>query len=157
MHPNLQSMTDKQFLMRGKLISHIIFLERCIDEYIVKYFCNEEEKRLELMRVIISTKKITLDSKKEVLLYLIKNYAPELKKEYPTLNADLTDIIEERNRLAHYVLSATKEEIENYDGVVRLANFKNDIEIVLYDDDRINKLDDKVQKYIAVIHKLVNS
>src|SRR5689334_22576069 len=106
MNPKLKSMTDKQFLMRGKLISHIIFLERCIDEYIVKYFCDTGEKRLELMKVIISTRKITLDNKKEVFLYLIKKYEPKFKTEHPTLNADLTDIIEERNRLAHYVLSA---------------------------------------------------
>lgn len=152
---NLVAMMQKSFAVRGKLISDIIYLERSIDEYLARYFCDDADKRTDLMKTILCTRKITLDNKKEVFLFLLKKVNPDWLLKYPTVNADLNDLIEERNRFAHYILNSNETNVDNYTGDFELINFKNNIEIKPYNDIRISELEIKIEKYIKAINELL--
>lgn len=152
---NLVAMMQKSFSVRGKLISDIIYLERSIDEYLARYFCDDSDKITDIMKTILCTRKITLDNKKEVFLYLLKKVNPEWLLKHPTVNADLVDLIEERNRFAHYILNSNETNVDNYIGDFELINFKNNIEIKSYNDNRIKSLETKIEKYIKSLNVLI--
>ena len=67
--------------VRGVIINEIILLERLMDEYISEYFCVDIDKRMELMDIIVSTKRITFESKSQILRTILERRKHASKTE----------------------------------------------------------------------------
>lgn len=99
---------------RGVLINHIIFLERLMDRYISEYFCSTKEKAAELLDLILCTRRITFESKSEVLRVALDKNFPQKEKENTETRKEFQYIAEERNKLAHYLLDSSPLAVQIY-------------------------------------------
>jgi len=99
---NLAKWDDVIFL-RGLVISHTIEVEAKLNEFFTEYFEILEEE-LEHFDLILEGTAISLEGKKQALIKIIDKKIKEKKKgwgEFKTLNADIKNIQDERNILAH--------------------------------------------------------
>lgn len=134
--------------IRGYFINEIISLERLIDQFIAKSITTDVDMQHELVAVIFGTKRIGFESKRRILIFILKKYHQELNKANPTVGADLKKIEDYRNTFAHCVLDTTPESIENVkNGKIGFIEIENDIHIVYYEQEELNNLRDMVSKY----------
>jgi len=142
---------------RGIVIQAVIILERAIDIYLANYFCIDK-KRNEIMELILIPR-MSLDSKKQVLDYILKKQ-PALLQAYPTLLKDLDEIIEQRNRYAHYMhLSLdyhTKyDELPIFKGDFVLQKTKNDHKAFVISESEFDELEALIKKCTIFISDLL--
>ena len=116
--------------VRGAVLGECITMERLMDEYISDYFCPEPNKKAELMDIVICTKRITFESKAQILRCILDKKDLNNKKENKKIFNDLIDIAEKRNMLAHYMSDATDQAIINY------LNDKETITLLKFDKIR---------------------
>ena len=140
---------------RGSVLNEIITLERLMDNYISSYFCDTEEKRKELMALIMCTERITFDSKRQVFETIMQRRHPEVySKNKKTLNY-LSNIMQERNKLAHYMLMYSEDAANGLDNKeFTLVRFKNVVTHEVFGEPRITELINKVHKCMEIIINL---
>lgn len=144
---------------RGVLINHIILLERLMDTYLSKYFCHSEEKAVELMDLIMSTRRITFDSKAQVLKTILEKEFPEKKKENQELGKDFQKIAEERNMLAHYFLDVSEDCINRFlldRSTFTLLKIEKGRTHEIFDYQRVMELGNLVVNYTDYLANLIN-
>jgi tRNA G18 (ribose-2'-O)-methylase SpoU len=152
-----QEYTKIAFLRRGSIINEAILLERQIDTYISKHFCKDEEKQKELMELIICTDRITFSSKHQVLKVLLEKYNPEFLKVNENILKDITTIIEHRNIFAHYWLVTSDEMVKwAAEGKTVFIRFKNTIDYIEYDKDKMAEIFNKITRAIKLFIALAN-
>ncbi len=154
-----QNYTAQASQIRGVLINHIILLERLMDSYISKYFCQTEEKATELMDLIISTKRITFESKAQVFKTILDKVLPERKNDNQKLAKDFQFIAGERNMLAHYFLDITQPSVDRYktDGsTITSLKIEKTRTSEIFDFERVKKLGDIVDSYNTYIIEILN-
>jgi hypothetical protein len=145
--------TNAAFYRRGLVINETIFLERAIDDFISSYFCQDSDKKRELMELIIYTNRMIFENKVQVLKFLLERHNPDVLKSSPTfINDILQKIIPERNIFAHYWL-VTSTELTDYlkENKTVVVRYKNTIDHLEYDDNRISELMALIGKCIRVM------
>lgn len=143
---------------RGVLINQIILLERLIDSYISKYFCDSQDKATELMDMILATRRMSFDGKAEVFRAILDKLHPEKKKENSATAKDLKFIIEERNMLAHYFLDVSPDILNNFSETnltFTLLKIEKTRTKEIYDSKRIIKIGDTTVHYINAINEML--
>ncbi|QGW28411.1 hypothetical protein [Phnomibacter ginsenosidimutans] len=143
---------------RGVLINQIILLERLIDSYISKYFCNTQDKATELMDMILATRRMTFDGKADVFRTILDKLYPEKKKENSTIAKDLKFIIEERNMLAHYFLDVSPDILNSFsetNSAFTLLKIEKTRTREVFDFKRIIKIGDTTVHYINAINEML--
>jgi hypothetical protein len=124
---NMRELMTLSEFCRGSIISELVYLERHVDEFLSRYFCgNNNDKRRDLFQLILATKRMTFNGKKEAIGYILKNNYKQFIEEHPEFLDTFEKIIPERNRMAHYMLDTSHNCVENYnkDGVFKLVNFE---------------------------------
>jgi hypothetical protein len=124
-----------------------------MDDFIATAFSDNQDKKLELIEMLIS-EGMTYSSKVKVVLRLIRKHIPdeqERTKRFPGLKKQLTDIADERNIFAHQILylNLTTEQIASFD--ICLVNFKDLNKVVCYTTKDIVGVLERVQKYIELL------
>jgi hypothetical protein len=121
-------------IIRGKIIEQAIYIERFIDYYIANYFCGDKRKSFELIDIIISTNKITFDSKLEVFKTITEKYNNQFLINNPQLINRIRKIIQVRNVFAHHQAYLGDEALEKYEyqDVYTFIKFKNDTVVLEY-------------------------
>jgi hypothetical protein len=146
---DIQNILVKAAYLRGSFINDTILLERVIDEFICRHFCSEENKKVELLESLMSTKRITFDSKLAVAKFIIDNHYPEFDEKYPNYKKDITDIITHRNVFAHFLLDTSDDGVEKMKlGGIQFLKFEKKTIPVLYDDLQIKEIDKKIRMYV---------
>jgi len=140
-------------MVRGDVINYTILLERLMDDFIATAFSDNQDKKLELIEMLIS-EGMTYSSKVKVVLRLIRRHIPDENKRtkrFPGLKKQLTDIADERNVFAHQILylNLTKEQMAAFD--ICLVNFKDLDKVVCYTTKDIVGVLERVQKYIDLL------
>ncbi len=64
----------------GEIISRTVNLERIIDTMIASYFCHDDTKRDELLKLVLCTERITFESKRQVLKWIFETYDNSILK-----------------------------------------------------------------------------
>ena len=103
---------------RGELINQTIMLERAMDSFLAKYFCNDTAKETELLEIFLSTTHVTFFAKQEVIMIILKKHIPEFVLAYPDVEKDLKEIMEERNIVAHSVLDFSDVNSNNKNSLI---------------------------------------
>jgi hypothetical protein len=114
---------------RGAFIHTMTLLESLIDDIIAFYFCPKSEiKRKHLKSVFLSTERVTLFVKYQLVSFIFQNNFQEFNIKYnfkskggkqkhpPSLDKRVNDIIEIRNKLAHRTFKIDKKTIRDFDG-----------------------------------------
>jgi len=112
---------------RGIFLSKAVILERAIDLYIAGHFCKEEEKKSELLDLIIATKRMIFENKVQVFKVLGERHERGFLHNNPKLINDIISIIEHRNILAHYSQFSGGEALDKFveSGIITFVKFQN--------------------------------
>lgn len=143
---------------RGFLINHIILLERMMDKFISQYFCNIPDKALELMDMILATKRITFEYKAQVLRAILDKLYPQNKKENTQLATDFQYIAEQRNMLAHFFLDNSPDIIKEFEkgsGSFILLKIDKTRSKEVFDFERIKKIGNTADSYVNYLSGLL--
>jgi len=140
---------------RGKVIHNISFLEMAMNAYIAYYFCGDDDKKMtDMIVLILGDERTSLSSKAQIFHKLAISYDKtwydsyisirkpiDKKVKFYTMNQDMVYIIEERNVFAHRIFDSgifTDEELP--DDIIRFTRFKNEIQPIDYDKNKLDEL-----------------
>lgn len=95
--------------LRGRFLNAVAVIERDIALILTDYFCTiDEEKRKLFFTDVVNAYFFSLNSKKEVLVKIVKNDYPRYWDEHSKVLKNLDDIIRFRNKLAHSVVDVSE-------------------------------------------------
>lgn len=139
---NYKLYTNTAYRVRGIIINEIILLERMIDGYLANYFCTTSKSKKSLKELILCTDRITFGNKREVFQFILETENPAFLKKHPNFLKNITEIIKERNIVAHYWLNTSDEAISKIETepTIELIKFKNVISGIVYNDAKIKKI-----------------
>jgi hypothetical protein len=146
--------------VRGTVLGECITMERLMDEYIAGYFCNSVEKKMELMDIIICTKRVTYESKAQILRAILDRQKPTMKSENKKIFNELMFIAERRNMLAHYLIDVSDQAIVDFlptRTTITLTKFENVRSPVKFERTDIEELIGKVHKITEMFIRLKDS
>ncbi len=150
---------DNADKVRGMVINNTTLLERIIDDYIAKYFSQNEYKRKELIELILFDK-VDFSKKVRIVQQIFNKkcevLGKEFTKEYPKFSADLREIYEQRNKFAHQLI-AVPENIESNKYEIILLNYSDKEKFIPYTKDSIEKMMEMINSWINIIDKEYNS
>jgi len=135
-------------ITRGRIINKVTTLEFLVDLYLAKYFSNEEIKRSELVYLVFSAGRVTFENKRLIFKYLAEKYNPGFIQNNPSFHKDLGTIIEHRNIFAHYPFTEGDTE-----GMLKL---RNNFEIIEYSKEKLEEIQELMDKYIQIFSKELN-
>jgi len=149
--------TNIAFHRRGAIINETIMLERLIDDFIVNYFCTDAKKKVELMELIIGTKRMIFENKVQVFKVLLDKHFPEILEKNKTLITDIVNIvIPARNVFAHYWL-VTNEEMGEMatEGITQFVKFNNSTEYIHYSHAEFQRIMMTISDCIKIVNPLL--
>lgn len=157
--------SDSVAMFRGHVINYAVYLERLMDDAIGIHLCVEPGAKVELMNLILATERITFESKRQVLLYIITEYYPDFISKNPNFFKNVKKYgIEERNHVAHLLLDTQPGYYERWksNGDFRLISFKisrdNKEEVMQnYDTKIMNDILKNLYNLCTVIRKFNES
>ncbi|WP_018345015.1 hypothetical protein [Cytophaga aurantiaca] len=128
--------------IRGHYLNEFIFIERLIDEYLTRHFCDEAHKKKELFEYIMC-ENVAFEPKRLLLWYVMEKYDNEIYIKHKSKSEDLTFLMTTRNKLAHWMLDTSGEAHELYvsKSKLRLLRFKNKVNEFEITDAVIESLD----------------
>ena len=110
--------------VRGIVIEGCIMIERKIDYYLSKYYCEDNERRLELSDLF--TQYLNLEFKRALYMRILnKNHNEEIELYSKELKG-IENMMVERNVLAHMELDTSDTAIEKYitTGVIQFIKYR---------------------------------
>ena len=110
----------------GEIISATVGLERIMDSFIGEHFCSDKSKKTELVNLLLSTERITYESKRQVLKWIVETHYPNLKELHPTIFNDMQEIGELRNTLAHGYLNIHNFVEHTHKEILSVKKYKNE-------------------------------
>jgi hypothetical protein len=146
----------RAYYLRGKIISDTIHLERKMDDYLASYFCNDVEKKKDLMQSLLSTKRIIFENKRLIFDYVVNKANPDWVKKYPKFKNTLIKIIEQRNIMAHYLLKTGEDAIIDMETKMDFINFRDNIEVESFDKKRQANLIRLIELCTVAIDELIS-
>ncbi|MGY4537020.1 hypothetical protein ACVW0P_001434 [Mucilaginibacter sp. UYNi724] len=149
----LKDLTVDAIVLRGGLINEVILLEKIIDNWLAKYFCNNEKRKNEFFDLILCHDRLTYSSKVAVFVFIIQSHCKDFLKTYPYLAKDLNEIAEKRNILAHWLLDTSDTGIDK--GEIHFIKAKKVFPSIAFTAADIEKTLTNIEKYKKVIYNLV--
>jgi len=102
---------------RGTFLSLMSLIEANIDSVLSDYFCSyDSEKMNEIKYILFATNKISLSSKRQILMSIIKKNYDEFQKKYSSLESELIALFKRRNIFAHERFVFSDDRIKGFDG-----------------------------------------
>jgi hypothetical protein len=137
-------------------------METLIDFYISSHFADTEEKRTELIFLVISN--VNLSAKKNILAFLLRKDKTNTKEDIKKLLSAIDKIIIERNVFAHSPILYSTEGIDQYRDskvisyvVQKAAKFAGELEVGLrknFTELIINQLVESIESVNSILRKL---
>lgn len=98
----------QSYYYRGQIIGDLIYLERLIDEFISRHFCETREKQKEIFELILANERMGFSNKIQVFEFVIRTHKNEFMTLNPNIFSDLKKLNDERNIVAHYFLDTSE-------------------------------------------------
>lgn len=147
----------QSYYYRGQIIGDLIYIERLVDEFISRYFCETREKQKEIFELILGNERMGFSNKIQVFQFIIETH----KKEWLTSNlnifADLKKLNEERNIVAHYFLDTSENggKVFHEGKGIGFVKFRNSTETLWRTSDDYLKFKDLLSKYNKLLTELL--
>lgn len=143
---------------RGAFINDICHLEKLIDETISRYFCDTNEKRGELLEIVLGNEKINFSNKVVTLKLLFEKQNPSIYVENPKMFNEITALIEQRNVLAHYMLDTTSEAFDKYKkDYIGFVKFKHNTKTIWYTYEELIHKVEEINKHVLAFRNFLSS
>jgi len=113
---------------RGMYIHYTVKMEMYLDLIVSGYFCDNEDKKNEMIYVLMISKKMDLSHKRNHTKYIMENHFANYLSKYPTLFKDIEDIIGLRNMFSHSKNLELKEE-DDFVTFINLTTDKSRIKV----------------------------
>lgn len=160
----LDKLEAESDMIRGRIITLTIWLERQIDEFISGYFCNDEHhnagKRIELLELIIC-ERMDFSKKTKAFTDILekdcKNKDINFNKTYPLIKKEMAEIAQDRNDFAHKFLMSRTAKANDENIKVIFLNIEKELEPVVYTQKDIDDIINKLIKYSDLIKSLNKS
>jgi hypothetical protein len=142
---------------RGSVLHMVSYLELTLNMYIAKFFCGEDTKKIEEMFVLLlGDDRVSFKSIVDVFVQIAKKYDLDWYKSYKglkkDLRLDLIYIVEERNVIAHRVVTGN-EFLENPSkDELHFIKFKNSINTSIYTQTQIDELNSLIKNAIDFVN-----
>jgi hypothetical protein len=150
-----KNLKNKVIQMRGLIINDSIVIERLMDTCLGSYFTNDDEKALELLQLVFYTERMSFESKRQILQYLLQAHFPYLLTENPTFIKDMIHIIEVRNIVAH-LLYEIPEDQEDLSSPIVFMRHKNELKFENISLERFTDTLQKMSRCIDVLNTLAD-
>lgn len=96
--------------LRGRFLNSVAVIERKIGLILTSYFCTSDEDKQHLFFTrVIGAPAFSLNSKKDVLIRIVKSDYPQYWSDNQEWLKALDKIMEFRNKLAHSVVDVSEE------------------------------------------------
>lgn len=148
-------------MIRGRIITLTIWLERQMDEFISGYFCNDKyhnaDKRIELLELIICERMDFYKKTKaftDILEKDCQNKGIDFNKTYPSIKKELGEIAKDRNDFAHKFLMSRTAKANDENIKMVFLNIEKALEPIAYTQERIDDIINKLIKYSDLIKGL---
>ncbi len=156
----LEHITQSSAFYRGSVLNECIFLEKTIDDFIVKDISFDADTQIRIFHILLD--RMTLESKITAFTYILdeaqdkSGFAKTNTKGYPhkQLIKRLRMIKDERNFFAHYAPLINADALEFYPQV-GLINFRDKTKIEFYNDDRIKDILKLIHEVMGEINKMI--
>ena len=104
-----QRIHERARYFRGSFLNSVAVIEREIAIILTDYFCtSDEQKRKLFFTDVVNAHFFSLNSKKEVLVKIVKNDYPRYWNENVLILKTLDEIMRFRNKLAHSVVDVSE-------------------------------------------------
>ncbi len=154
------NLTSDVIRIRGSFINDICHLEKLIDETISRYFCDTNEKRLQLLEIVLGNEKINFSNKVTTLKVLFDKHKPipTIINENPNMFKDIVSLIELRNILAHYMLDTSNAGLARAKkGTIGFMKYKHTTTLISYTFDELKARVDEISKYVGVFRNFLST
>jgi hypothetical protein len=155
--------SDMTHKWRGYVINHAIDLEQVMENFIAKHYIigiNDEDydqKLEDFKNTFFWITSMGLGNKMKITKKLIELYQPDIHKMYPEVNiyAELDEIIETRNAMAHWQLDFSKEYrwngAKNKQMKIERLNKLKTGGTTIYSEESINRIVELCRKYTTIL------
>jgi hypothetical protein len=136
--------------VRGLFLGEFILMERLMDTAISQYFCPDLNKQVELMEMIICTKRMTYESKIHVFRAILDKKNPDNKKDNSAIFKEMCQLGEIRNKIAHFMLDFSEHTLKLF------SETNETFTLVKFDKTTIHEMYNRemVERYVKQIHKV---
>ncbi len=142
---------------RGNIIGRVVALETCINFFLAKYFTGSTQKTIDILNLVFATTRITYASKVEIFCYIAKTEHPDMASYGKSVQGDLIEIAEFRNRFAHHDIQYDEDAQKEFDdtGTLCLLKYKNEKLPFKITPKELDEWCSKIQFYASAISKLI--
>lgn len=163
--PMPHPLTDDQWMdfnftaskFRGVYLNSFTRLERYIDYYLADYFCGDSKSKVDMIELLLSTDRISMKTKFDILFEVLPIRNPEVLESHPDLKSEIIELNRHRNILAHQILNSTVDAQVYYlsTKAVSFVKLSRGNKSEEYTGDKIKELIAKIEKYAQVFGKFV--
>lgn len=107
----VQQIHKRARFLRGRFLNTVAVIERDVARILTKYFCVDDDEKRNLFFTRIA-ESLSLNRKKDILLDMLKNDHPSYFESRKQDLAELRNIQEFRNKLAHSVVDVSPSALE---------------------------------------------
>ncbi|MEE1946710.1 hypothetical protein VRU48_16415 [Pedobacter sp. KR3-3] len=137
---------------RGLVINTIVQVEYMLDRLLAEYFTSDNNRYEDMLLLVFSTERITLDSKRRILEVILKKWFKDQHTKYSkNLRYMENQMIPIRNRFAH---SPTEYMIKNDGTIIDLIKVKDKQETISFNENQITELKENCQVCIEMMMDL---
>lgn len=153
-----KTLTKRASLLRGVVISAVIDIERLIDIYLADYFSVNQDKRHELLDLVLSASGgMAAEPKRVIFAALFMKHNRKFYEDNKDFFEHLTFIIKQRNILAHYLLDRSEHAVKRFKetGDIGFVKFKKVRETTWFTNQETNELYNKLNTCLATMKEIV--
>ncbi len=153
MHPE-PAKTQEEYIRnayhyRGMFIDKFCFLEVEIERYLGRSFLTVPSEINHFKFIILD--RLSFESKRTALRALLKEHFPD--STHKNLLDEIKRLNDKRNHFAHYYLALDKIGTVS-DNVIMLTEYRDGIDVIIYDIERFDRAISRIQYVINEIKKL---
>jgi len=151
---DLQNLIDRSIYYRGMILHDSIIIEKGIENYIMVFFCNDIERQLDLLHLVISN--MSLDAKIKCFQEILKKKNPnvDFDKTFGKLLIEIRYVKDVRNRFAHHPIDLCYTENDKIPKEFSLINHQKSFDPHIFSKGDFELFQKRVKRCIEELEKL---
>jgi hypothetical protein len=115
---------EKASYFRGRIIDGTISIEMRLAETLSCFFNHDEIKQKFILTSVFTNAGLSFASKSHILMEILSQFFPELRKLYPTITEDIDSLVRLRTIIDHSMTDTSQDFIKHrHDDRVQLTYF----------------------------------
>jgi hypothetical protein len=152
--PDLEKLLDRSIYYRGVILHNAIILEKQIESHIMVFFCNDIQRQLDLLKIVISN--MSLDAKISCFQEILKSKNPDVDfdKTFGKLLFEIRFVKDVRNRFAHHAVNLAYTKSDKIPKEFSLVNHQKSFDPKPFTKGDFEQFDKRVKRCVEELNKL---